>query len=118
MPNVKTHEAWGLGSYIFTNVNPSLHSANGFEVPNRPGIAMHDLLTVSLNKAGTIDHVINGVGAPVTPDFQGRASSSATPDAPRRPTRRPRSLLAAGAFGILQRHFRYSHTSPSPSRST
>ncbi len=32
---------------------------------------MHDLLTVSLNKAGTIDHVINGVGAPVTPEFQG-----------------------------------------------
>jgi hypothetical protein len=69
--SVRTHEAWGLGSYIFTNVNPSLHSTNAFEVPNRPGIAMHDLLTVSLNKAGTIDHVINGVGAAVTPDRQG-----------------------------------------------
>jgi hypothetical protein len=69
--SVRTHEGWGLGSYIFTNVNPSLHSTNAFEVPNRPGIAMHDLLTVSLNKAGTIDHVINGVGAAVTPDRQG-----------------------------------------------
>jgi len=69
--SVLTHEGWGLGSYIFTNVNPSLHSTNAFEVPNRPGIAMHDLLTVSLNKAGTIDHVINGVGAAVTPDRQG-----------------------------------------------
>jgi hypothetical protein len=69
--SVLTHEGWGLGSYIFTNVNPSLHSTNAFEVPNRPGIAMHDLLTISLNHAGTIDHVINGVGAAVTPDRQG-----------------------------------------------
>ena len=69
--SVRTHEAWGLGSYIYTNVNPTLHATNGFEVPNRPGIRMHDLLTVSLNKAGTIDHVINGVGAAVTPDRTG-----------------------------------------------
>jgi hypothetical protein len=69
--SVRTHEAWGLGSYIFTNVNPALHSTNAFEVPNRPGIAMHDLLTISLNHAGTIDHVINGIGAAVTPDRQG-----------------------------------------------
>ncbi|HEX2904212.1 MAG TPA: hypothetical protein VHO01_12220 [Jatrophihabitans sp.] len=69
--SVKTHVAYGLGSYIYTNVNPSLHSANGFEVPNTPGVVMHDMVTISLNHAGTIDHVINGVGAPVTPSFQG-----------------------------------------------
>jgi hypothetical protein len=69
--SVRTHEGWGLGSYIFTNVNPSLHSTNAFEVPVRPGVRMHDLLTVSLNGAGTIDHVINGVGAAVTPTRQG-----------------------------------------------
>lgn len=69
--SVKTHVAYGLGSYIYTNVNPSLHSANGFEVPNAPGVAMHDMLTISLNQAGTIDHVINGVGAAVTPTHQG-----------------------------------------------
>ena len=68
---VRTHEAWGLGSYIYTNVNPTLHATNAFEVPRRPGVRMHDLITVSLNKAGTIDHVINGVGAAVTPDRQG-----------------------------------------------
>jgi hypothetical protein len=68
---VQTHEAWGLGSYIFTNVNPSLHATNAFEVPVRPGIALHDLLTVSLNGAGTIDHVVNGIGDPVTPTHQG-----------------------------------------------
>jgi cytochrome c1 len=69
--SVRTHEGWGLGSYIYTNVNPTLHSANAFEVPVTAGVHMHDLLTVSLNKAGTIDHVINGVGDPVTPDHQG-----------------------------------------------
>ncbi|WP_158067171.1 adenylyl cyclase [Tersicoccus sp. Bi-70] len=59
---VRTHEAWGLGSYVYTNVNPSLHATQSFEVPDAPGVIMHDLTTVSLNKAGTIDHVINGQG--------------------------------------------------------
>lgn len=68
---VTTHEAWGLGAYIYTNVNPSLHAENGFVVPVTPGVRMHDLLTVSLNRAGAIDHVINGVGAAVTPERQG-----------------------------------------------
>ena len=53
------------------NVNPSLHASNAFEVPHTAGVKMHDLLTVSLNGAGTIDHVINGIGAPVTPTHQG-----------------------------------------------
>jgi hypothetical protein len=70
-PTVRTHEAWGLGSYIFTNVDPTLHATNAFEVPDTPGVRMHDLLTVSLNGAGTIDHVINGRGGPVTPTHQG-----------------------------------------------
>ena len=69
--DVTTFQGWGLGSYIYTNVDPSLHATNAFEVPNTPGVRMHDLLTVSLNGAGTIDHVINGVGAPVTPTIQG-----------------------------------------------
>ena len=76
---VRTHEAWGLGSYIFTNVNPSLHATNAFEVPVTPGVRMHDLLTISLNKAGTIDHVINGVGDPVTPTHQGPTTVVAYP---------------------------------------
>ena len=44
-------------------MNPSLHATQSFEVPNTPGVVMHDLTTVSLNKAGTIDHVINGQGS-------------------------------------------------------
>jgi hypothetical protein len=40
-------------------------------VPTTPGIQLHDLLTVSLNKAGTIDHVVNDTCDPVTPTIQG-----------------------------------------------
>jgi hypothetical protein len=69
--SVTTHSAYGLGSYIFTNVDPTLHSADGFEVPNAPRVTMHDLVTISLNAAGTIDHVINGIGSAVTPTVQG-----------------------------------------------
>ncbi|RIX28858.1 glycosyl hydrolase family 28-related protein [Amnibacterium setariae] len=68
---VRTHELWGGGSYIYTNVDPTLHASRAFEVPQRPGVVLHDVLTVSLNKAGTIDHVVNDVGSAVTPDVQG-----------------------------------------------
>ena len=61
---VKTHELWGGGAYIFTNVDPTIHAAHGFEVPNKPGVKLHDVLTVNLS-AGTIDHVVNNTGAPV-----------------------------------------------------
>ncbi|HEY4315558.1 MAG TPA: adenylyl cyclase [Actinomycetes bacterium] len=68
---VTSHEGYGLGSYIFTNVNPALHASHAFEVPVTPGVRLHDVLTVSLNKAGTIDHVVNDTGGPVTPAFAG-----------------------------------------------
>ncbi|WP_432829975.1 adenylyl cyclase [Dactylosporangium sp. CA-092794] len=67
---VRTHELWGGGSYIFTNVDPTIHAAHGFEVPNRPGVKLHDVLTVNLS-AGTIDHVVNDTGAPVNNDAIG-----------------------------------------------
>jgi hypothetical protein len=60
---VTTHEAWGLGSYNYFNVNPSVNSYHAFEVPNTAGVRFHDLLTVSLNFQGTITHVINDTGA-------------------------------------------------------
>jgi hypothetical protein len=64
--NVTTHEAWGLGSYNYFNVNPSVNAYHAFEVPNASGVKFHNLLTVSLNYMGTITHVINDTGA-VTP---------------------------------------------------
>ena len=73
--HVREHEAWGMGSYIYTNVNPSLHASTAFEVPVGPGIRLHSLLTVSLNKAGTIDSVVNGVGAPARPEASGTPST-------------------------------------------
>jgi len=59
---VTTHEAWGVGSYAFFNVAPSIVNDRAFEVPNTPGVLFHDLLTVSLGGVGTIDHVINNTG--------------------------------------------------------
>jgi carbohydrate binding protein with CBM56 domain/chitobiase/beta-hexosaminidase-like protein len=64
--NVTSHEAWGLGSYNFFNVNPSVSAYNAFEVPNNANVRFHSLATVSLNYQGVITHVINDTGA-VTP---------------------------------------------------
>jgi hypothetical protein len=60
--NVTSHEAWGLGSYCYFNVDPSIHADRGFETPVNAGVRFHDVLTVSLGGVGTIDHVINNTG--------------------------------------------------------
>ncbi len=59
---VKTHEGWGLGAYGYFNANPSVNAARGFEVPNTPGVRLHDVFTVSLGGVGTISHVVNNTG--------------------------------------------------------
>ena len=69
--DVQSFQGYGMGSYIFTNVNPDIHVSHAFEVPYTPGVQMHDLLTINLSGPGTIDHVINDTGGPV---------SSANPD--------------------------------------
>ena len=61
--SVTSHEAWGVGSYCFFNVNPSIVASRGFEVPNAAGVRFHDLVTVSLGGVGTINRVINDTGA-------------------------------------------------------
>ena len=63
--SVKSNELWGGGSYIYTNIDPSIHATRAFEVPVTAGVTLHDLLTVQL-LAGLIDHVVNNTGA-VTP---------------------------------------------------
>jgi len=60
--SVTTHEAWGLGSYCYFNVNPSIVAARGFEAPTRAGVQFHSLLTVSLGGVGSITNVINTTG--------------------------------------------------------
>jgi len=62
--NVTSHEAWGVGSYCYFNVDPSIVDEHGFEVPNNAGVKFHDLLTVSLGGNGVINHVINSTGGP------------------------------------------------------
>jgi hypothetical protein len=59
--HVKTHRLDGGGVYVFNRNNPSIHTENGFEVPETAGVRLHHVMTVNLG-AGTIDHVVNGVG--------------------------------------------------------
>jgi hypothetical protein len=65
---VKTHEAWGLGSYCFFNVDPTIHASRAFEVPVTSGVKLHDILDLSITNHGTIDHVVNDYGDPTSPN--------------------------------------------------
>ena len=60
---VKRHQLHGGGVYVFNRNDPSIHTENGFEVPQTPGVRLRHVMTVNLG-AGTIDHVVNGVGGP------------------------------------------------------
>ncbi|WP_369915982.1 discoidin domain-containing protein [Plantactinospora sp. KBS50] len=62
-PSVTSFEGWGMGSYCYFNVDPSIAAYHSFEAPNRSGVRFHNLLTVSLGGAGSIVHVINDTGA-------------------------------------------------------
>ncbi|MFI5986066.1 discoidin domain-containing protein [Streptomyces sp. NPDC051555] len=61
--SVTTHEGWGLGSYCYYNVDPTIRQDHGFEVPVKAGVKFHDLLVVSLGGNGQYEHVINNTGA-------------------------------------------------------
>jgi hypothetical protein len=60
--HVRTHTLIG-GVSVYNRNDPSIHTENGFEVPQRPGVRLHHVMTVNLG-AGIIDHVVNGVGDP------------------------------------------------------
>ena len=51
--NVRTFQGYGMGSYIFTNVNPFIHVSHSFEVPQTPGVTINDLLTINLSSPRT-----------------------------------------------------------------
>ncbi len=59
--NVRQHSLVGAGVYVFNQNNPSIVTANGFEVPERAGVRLHHVMTVNLS-AGTILHVVNDTG--------------------------------------------------------
>ncbi|MBZ4018485.1 coagulation factor 5/8 type domain-containing protein [Streptomyces purpurogeneiscleroticus] len=61
--SVTTHEGWGMGSYCYYNVDPTIRQDHGFAAPRTPGVKFHDLLVVSLSGHGQFEHVINDTGA-------------------------------------------------------
>jgi hypothetical protein len=69
--SVTMHEGWGLGSYCFFDLGVPIHAAHAFEVPNTPGVQLHDILTVFLNGSGGIDNVVNNTGGAVSPAHGG-----------------------------------------------
>ncbi len=68
--SVTSHQAWGVGSYCFFNVDTALIADHSFEVPNTSGVQFHDLVIVSLGGVGTINHIINTIGGPVNSTTQ------------------------------------------------
>ncbi|CAL9636734.1 discoidin domain-containing protein [Streptomyces sp. enrichment culture] len=62
--SVNTHEGWGMGSYCYYNVDPTIRQDHGFKAPVKPGVRFYSLLTVSLGGNGHFEHVINDTGAP------------------------------------------------------
>jgi hypothetical protein len=65
--NVTSHDAWAMGSYAFFQNNPAVHSANGFQAPANGNVRFRNIFTISL-ASGTIDHVVNNIGAAATAD--------------------------------------------------
>ena len=61
--SVATHEAWGLGIYsVF--IEPNVVLSRAIEVPRKPGIRFHDMITVALGDHGEISDVIDDKGGP------------------------------------------------------
>ncbi|WP_225825534.1 RICIN domain-containing protein [Streptomyces naphthomycinicus] len=62
--SVTSHQAYGLGSYCYFNVNPSVVAARAIEAPDNANVRFTSMVTVSLGGTGTISHVINNTGGP------------------------------------------------------
>ncbi|WP_240675579.1 adenylyl cyclase [Cellulomonas endophytica] len=62
-PDVREHVLHGGGVYVFNQNDPSIVTEEGFSVPDTPGVRLRHIMTVHLG-AGTIRHVVNGIGEP------------------------------------------------------
>ncbi len=63
--DVTSHEAWGLGIYsVFRH--PGVTLTRAIEVPRRPAVRFHHMITVALDDKGEISHVIDDAGGPAT----------------------------------------------------
>jgi hypothetical protein len=59
--NVTSHEAWGMGIYsVFRH--PGVVLSRAIEVPRKPSVKFHDMITVCLGNNGEISNVINNTG--------------------------------------------------------
>ena len=62
---VTSHEAWGLGIYsVFRHPNVTLTRA--IEVPRKPDVRFHHMMTVALDDKGEISNVIDDKGGPTS----------------------------------------------------
>lgn len=62
---VHDHEAWGLGVYSVFH-SPDVVLSRAIEVPERPGVRFHHMVTVALDSRGEIVHIINDKGDAAT----------------------------------------------------
>ena len=63
--NVTDHEAWGLGIYsVFRH--PDVVLSRAIEVPQKPGVRFHHMITVALDDKGEISNVIDDKGGPTS----------------------------------------------------
>ena len=61
--SVTRHEAWGLGVYsVF--LQPDVLLDRAIEVPDKPGVRLHSLITVCLSDKGSIERIVNDRGEP------------------------------------------------------
>jgi hypothetical protein len=68
-PTVHRFTGYGMGVYSFFNQGKDIFADHAFEVPDTPGISLHDLLTIFLdatNGNGGIRHVVNDTGGSST----------------------------------------------------
>jgi hypothetical protein len=74
--SVTRFTGYGMGTYSFFNQGVDIYASHAYEVPVKPGVQLHDLLTVFLdpvNGKGGILHVVNDTGG---------SSTVANPDTP------------------------------------
>jgi hypothetical protein len=66
---VRAHEAWGLGVYCFFNQGVDIRADRAIEVPDRPGVRFHDMISVFLSGSGGIEHTIDDAGTATVGSF-------------------------------------------------
>ena len=79
--HVKKHEAWGLGMYsVFINTQDFVLMQNAIVTPEKGDITIHNPMLTLLSTKGGIEHIINGVGGPLTNRESNRGSSQRLPE--------------------------------------